>query len=307
MSEPAHGMRVLIAEDSPTQAAMLRAILEEEDFRVGISRDGREAAGLFDREAFDIVLSDIVMPGLDGFELCRQVKRTGPGRHVPVILLTAMDDPMDIARGLEAGADDFVAKPYDPAELIGKIRLLLAAAGAPGAGGPGDRGQMIRLLVGAFEASARKGAELETRTAELADARRRLRSGAGDPAASVAPARVPEVGGIFTLDGAGTVTSVNPAAAGALGWEGNTLCGKKGLAVVLAPSGEGDTPDIASVAGVLGGSPGFAGVEAVFRDRAGGTLAVVHDCWPMTPGPAGLPGVVVAFRVRSESSAITRV
>jgi PAS domain S-box-containing protein len=190
MSDSLKGVRVLMAEDSATQAAILRLILEEEGASVEHARDGREGAALFEREDFHIVLSDIVMPEMDGFELCRHIKGLPRGRKVPVILLTAMTDPTDIIRGLEAGADSFITKPYEPVYLIERIKGILAAGvgggndklrpGGDAASGeaeqaiqPGRR-PIVDMLIATFEETARKGRELEARHRDLEQAKAKV-------------------------------------------------------------------------------------------------------------------------------------
>src|ERR1700722_5027426 len=93
--------RILVVEDSPTQAEELRLILEEADFTVEVARDGRLALQRLGEEAFDLVLSDVLMPEFSGYDLCRRIK-TDPGtKPIPVVLLTFLTDPMDVLRGLE--------------------------------------------------------------------------------------------------------------------------------------------------------------------------------------------------------------
>jgi signal transduction histidine kinase/ActR/RegA family two-component response regulator len=117
--------RILVVEDSPTQAIELELLLEGAGFEVELARDGERGLALCRAQSFDVVLSDVVMPGMDGYELCRQIKKDAGTSFVPVMLLTSLSDPMDIIRGLECGADNFLTKPYDGAYLIGRVRRLL--------------------------------------------------------------------------------------------------------------------------------------------------------------------------------------
>lgn len=112
-------VRVLAAEDSPTQAAFLRRSLEQAGFEVSLAANGAEALALAGRESFDVVVSDVVMPELGGYDLCRGLKATRP--ELPVILLTGLDDPLDAVHAREAGADNFVRKPYEPAEIVDRV------------------------------------------------------------------------------------------------------------------------------------------------------------------------------------------
>ena len=118
--------RILVVEDSSTQAEHLRLLLQNEGFSVEIVLDAEQA---FDRllgSTFDLVLSDIVMPGVSGFELCRQIKNHPQTQSVPVILLTTLNDPLDILKGIESGADNYVTKPFVPGALFNRIRYQLA-------------------------------------------------------------------------------------------------------------------------------------------------------------------------------------
>ena len=116
-------VRVLAAEDSPTQAAFLRRSLEQAGFNVSLAANGAEALALARRESFDVVVSDVVMPELGGYDLCRHLKALTP--DLPVILLTGLDDPLHIAQAREAGADNLVRKPYEPSEIVERVRAVL--------------------------------------------------------------------------------------------------------------------------------------------------------------------------------------
>jgi two-component system, cell cycle sensor histidine kinase and response regulator CckA len=116
---------ILVVEDSPTQAVELQLLLEGAGFRVELARDGNAGLERCQSPGVEVVLSDVVMPGMDGYELCKRIKSDAKTVHVPVMLLTSLSDPMDIIRGLECGADNFLTKPYDGAYLIGRVRRLL--------------------------------------------------------------------------------------------------------------------------------------------------------------------------------------
>ena len=128
--------RVLVVEDSATQAAALAALLEEHGYETVVARDGAAALARVADTALDLVLSDVVMPGLSGYEVCRRIKSELGRRDLPVVLLTGLSDPMDIIRGLESGADDYVAKPAEPMVLLARIRALLRRAEAKPTAGP---------------------------------------------------------------------------------------------------------------------------------------------------------------------------
>lgn len=122
-------VRVLAAEDSPTQAAFLRRSLEQAGFEVSLAGNGVEAFALAERESFDVVVSDVVMPELGGYDLCRDLKAMWP--DLPVILLTGLDDPLHAVHARDAGADNFVRKPYEPAEIVERVRTVLRSADLP--------------------------------------------------------------------------------------------------------------------------------------------------------------------------------
>ena len=184
-------VRILIAEDSPTQAEALRAALEEGGYAVRVATTGADALRMIATESVDTVISDVVMPGeVDGYELCRRIKETRT--DLPVMLLTSLSDPMDIIRGLEAGADNFLTKPYDSAHLLERLALLLATrrSRAEGQGrvraGVGihflgreftitsEREQILDLLVTTFEDAVRQNHALRQREEELARSRETL-------------------------------------------------------------------------------------------------------------------------------------
>jgi signal transduction histidine kinase len=116
---------LLVVEDSPTQAAELSFLLESQGFTVEVARDGASGLRRCREQKFDAVLSDVVMPEIDGYELCRRIKTDPDIGDVPVILLTSLADPMDIISGLECGADNFITKPYESEYLLGRVRRLL--------------------------------------------------------------------------------------------------------------------------------------------------------------------------------------
>src|SRR4030042_4233173 len=118
-------INILIAEDSPTQAEQLRYILETEGYQVSVARNGKEALSLLSKSRPTAVISDIVMPEMDGYQLCRQIKADERLKDIPVILVTSLSEPRDVIKGLECGADNFITKPYDETFLLSRIRYLL--------------------------------------------------------------------------------------------------------------------------------------------------------------------------------------
>jgi two-component system response regulator RegX3 len=114
--------RILIVEDEPSLSEPLSFLLRREGYDTEIAADGREALAAFDREAADLVLLDLMLPGLSGTEVCRELRTRS---SVPIIMLTAKDSEVDIVVGLELGADDYVTKPYSTRELLARIRAVL--------------------------------------------------------------------------------------------------------------------------------------------------------------------------------------
>jgi two-component system cell cycle response regulator len=116
--------RVLVVDDVPANARLLEARLTAEYFDVVVAGGGAEALAVCERGQCDIVLLDVMMPDMDGFEVCRRLKGSPSTHHIPVVMVTALDQPSDRVRGLEAGADDFLTKPVSDIALIARVRSL---------------------------------------------------------------------------------------------------------------------------------------------------------------------------------------
>ena len=114
--------RILIVEDEPSLSDPLAFLLQREGYETEIAGDGRAALTAFDRAGADLVLLDLMLPGLPGTEVCRELRTRS---SVPIIMLTAKDSEVDIVVGLELGADDYVTKPYSSRELLARIRAVL--------------------------------------------------------------------------------------------------------------------------------------------------------------------------------------
>ena len=122
-------VRILLVEDSATQAAALAMFLEREGYEISVARRAERALEMLETTTVDLVLSDVIMPGMDGYELCRRIK--SKWADLPVVLLTSLTDPLAIVRGLESGADHYVTKPYDPVGLLARVRVALDNAHEP--------------------------------------------------------------------------------------------------------------------------------------------------------------------------------
>jgi signal transduction histidine kinase len=169
---------VLVAEDSATQAQKLRHILEQHNFRVEIAANGRLALTAAQNHRPALIISDVVMPEMDGYELCRRVKSNADLHDIPVILVTTLSDPQDVIRGLECRADNFILKPYDADNLLHRIQFVLANSQMRQRDQPGmgleiifggsrhfitaDRLQILNLLLSTYEAAMQRNKELST-------------------------------------------------------------------------------------------------------------------------------------------------
>ena len=178
---------VVIAEDSRIQARMLIRRLEEAGHTVRWGETGSQALALVRERRPDIIVSDIEMPEMTGYEFCKAVKSDPALRTIPFILLSTLADPIDIIRGLDAGADNYVTKPYEPEYLLGRMRSLLAtplesaddaATGVLEVTLAGQkfrvkagRQQVLNLLVSTFENAVTKNQELVVANQELSVAR----------------------------------------------------------------------------------------------------------------------------------------
>ncbi len=175
----AHGQQVhvLVAEDSPTQAAQLRSTLERQGYEVTSTANGRQAIEAARLRPPTLVISDVVMPEMDGYQLCQAIKSDPNLKDIPVILVTTLSDPHDVIRGLECRADNFIIKPYEERYLLSRIRFVLLNREArkrdqDGTAGveihfngerhfiTADRRQILNLLLSTYEAAVRKNDEL---------------------------------------------------------------------------------------------------------------------------------------------------
>jgi DNA-binding response OmpR family regulator len=117
--------RVLLIEDDPTIREMTRMTLERDGFVVETASDGQAGIDAFDRGIPDVVLLDVMLPGMDGVTVCRRIRARSV---VPIVMLSARTDPIDVVLGLEAGADDYVTKPFEPPILAARLRAVLRRA-----------------------------------------------------------------------------------------------------------------------------------------------------------------------------------
>ncbi len=169
-------VEILIVEDSPTQAQKLQYILEQKGYPVTLAANGVLALAAARQNKPTLIISDVVMPEMDGYELCRQVKSDPDLADVPVILVTTLSDPRDVILGLECRADNFILKPYDERYLLGRVQFVLINREMRQTDQPGmgleiyfegqrhfitaDRLQILNLLLSTYEAAMRRNREL---------------------------------------------------------------------------------------------------------------------------------------------------
>ncbi len=118
-------IEILVAEDSVTQAVKLQYLLEHHHYKVVVARNGLEALSFVEKQRPEMIISDIVMPEMDGYELCRKIRANERLKGIPILLLTSLSEPEDIIRGLESGADNFLTKPYDEKLLLSRVQYIL--------------------------------------------------------------------------------------------------------------------------------------------------------------------------------------
>jgi DNA-binding response OmpR family regulator/HPt (histidine-containing phosphotransfer) domain-containing protein len=122
-------MRILVVEDDPIISQLIETILEQQKYAVDFATDGQMGLDLSEAYEYDAILLDVSLPKKDGIAVCQQIR--SQGNTVPILLLTALDSPADRARGLDAGADDYLGKPFDPQELLARIRAILRRSHQP--------------------------------------------------------------------------------------------------------------------------------------------------------------------------------
>ena len=183
-------IRVLVAEDSRTQAEQLRFLLERKNYSVTLAANGREALAEMRRGKPAILVSDIVMPEMDGYQLCREIKSDPALQDVPVILVTSLSSVHDVIQGLECGADHFIRKPYEEKYLLSRIHYLLENQEFRGSQKvrmgveirlsgqnhfiTAERQQILDVLISIYEEAIRINDELVVRQQELAESNQTL-------------------------------------------------------------------------------------------------------------------------------------
>lgn len=179
---------VLVVEDSPTQAKYLQRLLIKHDFDVRIASNGREAAGSLAVDVPDIIVSDVIMPEMDGYDLCRHLRADARLRDLPVILVTSLSEPSEVISALEAGASNFLAKPYDEETLIERVWQTLKTSESDASDEStlafeyngrsyslrSDRRQMVGFLLSTLGDTITKNVQLGESNQRLTDAVRTI-------------------------------------------------------------------------------------------------------------------------------------
>ena len=187
MTDAKRSGRVLIVEDSATQAKQLELLLQAEGFETVIASDGLEGVEAFRASSVDLVMCDVVMPQMSGFDFCEEIRAEAAELNVPIIFVTSLRDPLDIIKGLTAGASNYIIKPYEAAELIERVNAILTSKDlrkdAEGRNGDAiklrgeefaltaDRGTILDYLVSTFEDLVR-AKQKETASEQAAEALR---------------------------------------------------------------------------------------------------------------------------------------
>jgi signal transduction histidine kinase len=181
---------ILVVEDSPTQAERLRRLLQAQGYRARVAGNGALALEALRAGAPDLVISDIVMPEMDGYALCRAIKADAALSHIPVVLVTSLNDTADVLHGIDCGADSLVRKPYSDQYLLQRIGQMLSnqrlRAGADDSTGVGlyfggkqhviraHPQQMLDLLISTYEQAVQVNGELQARERQVVDLNLRL-------------------------------------------------------------------------------------------------------------------------------------
>ncbi|WP_332450129.1 ATP-binding response regulator [Methanoculleus sp.] len=187
-------LSILVVEDSRTQAEYIRHILETEGYDVTLAADGTAALRRIEAARPDIVLTDVMMPGMDGYDLCRRIKQEEPG--IPVVMVTSLFDPADVMKGLASGADSFIVKPVTPEHVRSQIEAVLRTAKMPEPDGPpaelevpfsgsvytisAGRLKILNTLLSTYSVAVTKNAELQEAQEQLNSLNDQLQEAVGD-------------------------------------------------------------------------------------------------------------------------------
>jgi two-component system sensor histidine kinase/response regulator len=185
-----NGAKILIAEDSQTQAEQLTHYLSSRGYAVTVARDGKQALAAALRSKPAMIITDVVMPEMDGYTLCKEIKSLPALRDLPVVLLTSLSRPQDILKGLECSADSFIRKPYDDKYLLSRVEYILTNVelrkterlqvgvqlqfGGQSHFITAEKQQILDLLISTYEGAVQINEELEIKQQELQQAKETL-------------------------------------------------------------------------------------------------------------------------------------
>ncbi|MBE9513506.1 MAG: response regulator [Chloroflexi bacterium] len=250
--------RILIVEDSLVQVARLKNLLQERGYWVTVATNGQEALAAAREREPDLIISDIIMPGMDGYEMCQAIKHDGVIRDIPVILFTVLSDTKDVIRALKAGVDYYLTKPYYENHLLSQVESALArpvrqkndgaeeelevAFGGERHVITSDRQQILNLLLSTYDNAVQQNQKLINTQRELQKMNEQLQQGIIDRKQAEGEIRrlkdfnegiVQNMAeGIAVEDAEGRIIFVNPAAADLLGYSPEELVGQHWTAIV---------------------------------------------------------------------------
>ena len=237
------GAKILVVEDSPTQAVLLRVLLQKNGYEAKVAVNGKEGVDEAREDKPDLIISDIRMGVMDGFEMCRAIKADERFRDIPVVLLTSLSDSRDVMRGLEVGADYYLTKPYNEEHLLSKVRSILEvplsqkiveteqgleiAFEGENHVIHATRIQMLNLLLSTYENAIQKNRDLVEAQHDLEELNERLEKNMYELQASEERFKtivktVPDI--IYRLDPDGNIIFVNEAVS-LLGYDPKDLLG----------------------------------------------------------------------------------
>jgi two-component system sensor histidine kinase/response regulator len=197
-----NGGEILIAEDSQTQAEQLTHYLNTRGYAVTVTRNGKQALASALQNKPAMLITDVVMPEMDGYTLCKEIKSLAALKDVPVVLLTALSRPQDIVKGLECGADSFIRKPYDDKYLVSRVEYILTNVelrkterlqvgvqlhfGGQSHFITAEKQQILDLLISTYEGAVQINEELEAKQRELQEAKETLEARVAERTADLA-------------------------------------------------------------------------------------------------------------------------
>ena len=140
-AQPAEGEKILIVDDDPGLSSLLERFFVSKGYRARTVPNAEQMDRLLSREVFNLIVLDLMLPGEDGLSACRRLRATN--NQIPIIMLTAKGDELSRIKGLELGADDYLAKPFNPDELVARVKAVLRRQSTPVPGAPGSEDEVV--------------------------------------------------------------------------------------------------------------------------------------------------------------------